>query len=183
MISTVGYGGNPPKSTGGKAFTVVLAIGLVPPAAFFLNDISNACIHMAYSALSRKRTRGTKASGLQGTNTEVVTFRFKYAMLSLMVHLMVCGGVAFSLMEDWKFGDACYFSFVSLTTIGLGDFIPQTKAGRGWLYFFLFAGLGIITIIVEEGLAIVAAKAVEKARIGSSKVDVVPLSAATPTAA
>ena len=42
----------------------------------------------------------------------------------LFMHLFICGGAMFSYLEGWGFQDSIYFSWITLTTIGLGDFAP-----------------------------------------------------------
>ena len=42
---------------------------------------------------------------------------------------IVLGALVFAYIEDWKLSDAIYFSFVTLTTIGFGDFVPHPRYG------------------------------------------------------
>ncbi|CAF5011098.1 unnamed protein product, partial [Rotaria sp. Silwood1] len=44
--------------------------------------------------------------------------------LSLLSSYLILGAVLFSEWENWKFLDGAYFCFVTLATIGLGDFVP-----------------------------------------------------------
>lgn len=37
---------------------------------------------------------------------------------------MLMASIMFSMMEKWSFADALYYTFITLTTIGLGDFVP-----------------------------------------------------------
>ena len=37
---------------------------------------------------------------------------------------MLVASILFSLMEKWSYADALYYTFITLTTIGLGDYVP-----------------------------------------------------------
>ena len=45
--------------------------------------------------------------------------------LILMLAYLFVGSVAFTYAEEWPIGTAIYFCFVTLSTIGFGDFVPQ----------------------------------------------------------
>lgn len=47
-------------------------------------------------------------------------------MILLMVYLMM-GAILFSTWEGWDLGSSCYFSFVTLSTIGFGDMVPGNR--------------------------------------------------------
>ena len=46
-------------------------------------------------------------------------------VLIVMLAYLFVGSVAFTYAEDWPVGSAIYFCFVTLSTIGFGDFVPQ----------------------------------------------------------
>ncbi|VDP12304.1 unnamed protein product [Soboliphyme baturini] len=48
-----------------------------------------------------------------------------FLVLSIMLMYIAFGAVLFSVLENWGFIDSFYFSFISLTTVGFGDLIPQ----------------------------------------------------------
>ena len=50
--------------------------------------------------------------------------------LCTMGAYIVLGALVFAYIEDWKLSDAIYFSFVTLTTIGFGDFVPHPRYGQ-----------------------------------------------------
>ncbi len=44
-------------------------------------------------------------------------------LLIMMVYIIL-GAVVYSQWEGWDITDSAYFSFITLTTIGFGDFVP-----------------------------------------------------------
>lgn len=45
----------------------------------------------------------------------------------LVVTYILCGAVLFTKWEKWNFLDSAYFCFITLTTIGFGDFVPAKR--------------------------------------------------------
>jgi hypothetical protein len=40
--------------------------------------------------------------------------------------------------------DSLYFSVITLTTVGYGDFSPSTRAGNIFTMFYIFIAIGIV---------------------------------------
>ena len=59
------------------------------------------------------------------------------------------GTVAYRYLEGWNWIDCLYFSVITLTTVGYGDFSPQTDAGKLFTIFYIFIGIGIILSFVD----------------------------------
>lgn len=53
-------------------------------------------------------------------------------------------GTIYSKLEGWTLGEGMWFAYVSLTTIGFGDFSPDTLIGRLIGFIFLAVGLGLM---------------------------------------
>ena len=47
-----------------------------------------------------------------------------YVSMVIMLLYIVLGAVLFSMWEDWEMSEAAYFCFITLATIGFGDFVP-----------------------------------------------------------
>lgn len=65
----------------------------------------------------------------------------------LLVTSMVIIGIGmvfYHFVEGWSWVDACYFSVVTLTTIGYGDIAPHTDAGKIFTVVYIISGLGLI---------------------------------------
>jgi len=63
--------------------------------------------------------------------------------------VIIVGMIAYHFLEGWSWLDALYFSFITLTTIGFGDFAPQTDAGKIFTIFYIIVGIGIILAFIN----------------------------------
>ncbi len=63
--------------------------------------------------------------------------------------IIIVGTVVYHYVEGWTWLDAFYFSFITLTTIGFGDFAPQTDAGKIFTIVYVVIGVGIILTFVN----------------------------------
>jgi hypothetical protein len=50
------------------------------------------------------------------------------AIVILLVYIFV-GAIIYWTWEDWGFFESFYFVFISMSTIGFGDFVPQVCPG------------------------------------------------------
>jgi len=57
---------------------------------------------------------------------------------------IVMGTVVYHYLEGWSRIDSLYFSIITLTTIGYGDFSPQTDAGKLFTIGYILLGIGVI---------------------------------------
>ena len=65
------------------------------------------------------------------------------------VALVLAAGTTFyPLVEDWSVLDSLYFSVITLTTVGFGDFAPETATGKIFTILYIFVGLGFIMAFV-----------------------------------
>jgi voltage-gated potassium channel len=73
----------------------------------------------------------------------------QFVSLGLLTVIAIVSGTAFySLVEGLRFVDALYFSVVTLTTVGYGDFAPQTDAGKLFTAVYVLVGIGILLTFV-----------------------------------
>jgi voltage-gated potassium channel len=73
----------------------------------------------------------------------------QFASLGLLTVIAIAGGTAFySLVEGLRVVDALYFSVVTLTTVGYGDFAPETDLGQLFTAVYVLLGIGILLTFV-----------------------------------
>ena len=67
------------------------------------------------------------------------------AMFMWVILILLLGTWFYTKVEGWSALDALYFSVITLTTIGYGDFYPQTTAGKIFTMVYVLIGLGLIS--------------------------------------
>lgn len=120
LFFLTGYGHTVPLSDGGKAFCIIYSVIGIPFTLLFLTAVvQRVTVHV--------------------TRRPVLYFHIRWGFskqVVAIVHAVLLGFVTvscfffipaavFSVLEDdWNFLESFYFCFISLSTIGLGDYVP-----------------------------------------------------------
>lgn len=92
------------------------------------------------------------------TNNEAFTLKVSNETaligIAIVVIAIIGGTIAFSLIEGWRRFDALYYVAVTISTIGYGDIIPMTHAGK--VLTIIYALIGVPLFIFAAGLIIEA---------------------------
>lgn len=68
--------------------------------------------------------------------------KITFAIIFFLVFLL-SGAYIYSNIEGWRYIDSLYFSVATVTTVGYGDFVPQTDIGKIFTIFFSLIGIGM----------------------------------------
>lgn len=60
------------------------------------------------------------------------------------------GTVFYHFVEKWNWLDSFYFSVITLTTVGYGDFSPQTNGGKIFTIIYVITGVGLVLGFINE---------------------------------
>ncbi|CAM4011556.1 MULTISPECIES: potassium channel family protein [Flavobacterium] len=63
--------------------------------------------------------------------------------------ILLIGTLTYHYLEGWGIIDSLYFSVVTLTTIGYGDFTPKTDAGKLFTVLYIIVGIGMILSFIN----------------------------------
>lgn len=69
-----------------------------------------------------------------------------YLALSILFGYISCGAVVFAFLEEWTIFEAGYFVFVSMSTIGFGDYVPQSSVNMLGSILYLVFGLALTSM-------------------------------------
>jgi len=78
-----------------------------------------------------------------------------FALIAITIGIITVGVVGISILEGFSFLEAFWFTIVSLTTTGYGDFVPVTTAGRVFTMLLLVTGIGFILYGFGTGVGMI----------------------------
>lgn len=64
--------------------------------------------------------------------------------------LLVSGTIFYWRVEGWTVVESLYFSVVTLTTVGFGDFTPTTPGGQIFTIFYILTGIGVFVALLAS---------------------------------
>lgn len=132
-----GYGHTTPLSDTGKAFSILYALIGVP----FTMLVLTACVQRLMYPLVLAPVSLLHRSGMEPRPATIVHFVLLVVLVLLL--FFVAPAAVFSAVEmSWSFLDGIYFCFISLCTIGLGDFVPGTQPGQTYRALYQVAVMG-----------------------------------------
>jgi len=73
----------------------------------------------------------------------IFTIRIKIALIILLT-IIIIGTVGFHIIEGWSFVDSFYLCMATLSTVGYGDFVPASTAGKLFAVFVIIFGVGMM---------------------------------------
>lgn len=148
VLAMIGYGHSTPVTAGGKAFCMGYAMVGIPLGLVMFQSIGERLNKFA-SVVIRQFKKYMHCQRIEATEMNLM-----FATATLSSIIITTGAAVFSRYEGWTYFDSFYYCFVTLTTIGFGDYVAlqndnalQNKPG--------YVALSLVFILF--GLAVVAA--------------------------
>jgi potassium channel subfamily K protein 1 len=122
-----GYGRVTPLSEGGKVFCIVYAIIGIPLTLIMFTALVERLMLVTGVILDALYRR----LGHLYKTFHIRLIHLSFVFLFLIVFVFLIPAAIFTLIEeDWNYLDSFYYCFISLTTIGLGDYIPGDDSNQ-----------------------------------------------------
>uniref|UniRef100_A0A8C2XHS9 2P domain potassium channel Talk-1 n=1 Tax=Cyclopterus lumpus TaxID=8103 RepID=A0A8C2XHS9_CYCLU len=134
VVTTIGYGNLSPSTVSGQVFCVFYALCGIPLNLAFLKQLGK-CLTVHLGRLER---------GMVSVVPHKVRTLCLFFITGSLLFLVI-PPLLFSYVEGWTFGEGFYFSFITLSTIGFGDYVVGTDPDKEYISLYRsLAGIWII---------------------------------------
>lgn len=137
LSTTIGYGSSHASTSLGQFATIFFAVIGIPILGYTLAQVAR--MHLRGSVFLVERVLCTRMN----------TVRRQMGILWCLLVLFLFGGAfIYTILEPWTYVESLYFCFVTLSTVGFGDYLPSTNTSRLFSMFFMIFGLGVCASII-----------------------------------
>ncbi|KAM4694262.1 potassium channel subfamily K member 1-like [Discoglossus pictus] len=120
VLSTTGYGHTVPLSDGGKTFCIIYSVIGIPFNLLFLT----ALVQRILIYVTRRPVLYIHLRWEFSKQIVSIAHAILLGFITISCFFFIPAAVFSVLEEDWNFLESFYFCFISLSTIGLGDYVP-----------------------------------------------------------
>uniref|UniRef100_A0A8C4JU30 Potassium channel domain-containing protein n=1 Tax=Dromaius novaehollandiae TaxID=8790 RepID=A0A8C4JU30_DRONO len=141
VVSTIGYGTLRPKTAGGQIFCVFFALFGIPLNIVFLHRVG---LNRQGSSRKDRQKMGCILPN------KFLTLLF-FLVTGMLVFLCL-PSLFFHITEGWSYSEGIYFAFITLSTIGFGDYVVGKQPDRNYFSYYRT----LVAIWILFGLAWIA---------------------------
>lgn len=166
IVTTIGYGNVAPKTNGGRIFCIIYGLCGIPLCLVWISRLGSFFGDRAKRLSGILIRKGVSVKKVQFTCTAI------FLLWGLLVHLVIPPFV-FMSMEGWSYLEGIYFSFITLTTVGFGDYVagvnPNVEYPRLYRVFselWIYMGLAWLSLFFswKVNMVVEAHKVLRKRR-------------------
>ncbi|CAJ0576962.1 unnamed protein product, partial [Mesorhabditis spiculigera] len=154
IFMTVGYGVIAPLTDLGRVITVIYAVIFIPISSVVCRDLGQWMLVGLTKLYARLLIRWRTARGVDTREDEDIVLPMKFAGLTAVVYWFFCA------LLTWYYDDimgepgtgmtywaSVYFSFITLTSVGLGDLMPNNVTRSPLQKVWYFLGLPVFKVV------------------------------------
>lgn len=145
LSTTVGYGSSHPQTPAGQLATIFFALVGIPVMGYTLAQVARLELQGVVAFLG-----GCFDVKMSGTRRQMIV------LWCLLMLFMFGGAFVYTQLETWSYRESLYFCFVTLSTVGFGDYLPSSAVSKVFTIFYMLFGLGVCMLIIAVLTGIVA---------------------------
>ncbi|XP_031638727.1 open rectifier potassium channel protein 1 [Contarinia nasturtii] len=161
VCSTVGYGNISPSTTMSRMFMILYGLIGIPMNGFLFAYLGDFFGKVFVTAYERYKTYKMATNKNYIPNQLGLIAQILLYLIPGIVIFLFLPSLIFRYFEGWDYSEAIYFSFVTLSTIGFGDYVPtfisdqEEKFGymfyvyEVFIIFWFIFGLGYLVMIMS----------------------------------
>ncbi|XP_027291345.2 potassium channel subfamily K member 17 isoform X1 [Cricetulus griseus] len=141
-ITTIGYGNLSPETMAARLFCILFALIGIPLNLVVLNRLGHLMqrgVHRCVQQLGGSWQDPARARWLAGSA----------ALLSGLLLFLLLPPLLFSHMEGWSYVESFYFAFITLSTVGFGDYVIGMDPSRKYPLWYK----NIVSLWILFGMA------------------------------
>ena len=140
ILTTIGYGNSSPQTKGGKLFCMLFAIVGIPITLVLLTALIERLMNKTRQFLQyldvKLQPCYQRIFKKVSCQSEIrISFAFLF-VLCVLVFLMLIPAAIYASIEGWSYLNAFYYCFISLSTVGLGDYVPGDKTIQDYRHLY-----------------------------------------------
>ncbi|CAF1009417.1 unnamed protein product [Adineta ricciae] len=150
VLALIGYGHRTLITTRAKIFCILYAMLGIPMWLITFQSAGER-LNSLLSHLLSKVKRSFRMKKTKTTDGELLIMESFLSMVILLI-----GACVFSKYEKWSFFDSFYYGFITLTTIGFGDYVVLQKTDEDRTFIRHAKYFSFCTAFIFLGLTVVA---------------------------
>ncbi|CAL8286679.1 unnamed protein product [Merluccius merluccius] len=116
IVTTIGYGNVAPKTVSGRVFCILYGLCGIPLCLVWISELGSF-----FGDRAKRLSQVLIRKGISVKKVQLICTAL-FLLWGLVVHLVIPPFVFMSL-EGWSYLEGIYFSFITLTTVGFGDYV------------------------------------------------------------
>ncbi|KPP65706.1 potassium channel subfamily K member 10-like, partial [Scleropages formosus] len=155
VITTIGYGNIAPSTEGGKIFCILYAIFGIPLFGFLLAGVGDQLGTIFVKSIA-KVEKMFRRKHKQISQTKIRVISTILFILAGCIVFVTIPAIIFKHIEGWTALDAIYFVVITLTTVGIGDYvaggdrkIEYKKWYKPLVWFWILVGLAYFAAVLS----------------------------------
>ena len=166
VVTTIGYGHLYPRTPEGRVACLLYAILGVPLNAILIGSLGAVFTarfqqykRLLWSSLGREDKDTVMWARVMKVLVESTIFTLFFTSVLMLIPAAIFTALENNETGEWDYLNSVYFTFITLSTIGFGDMVPDKNEDRmgdltRWVYLmfiilWIILGMGYIFAVVE----------------------------------